>query len=717
MATIVTRAGKGSPLTNNEVDANFENLNADKLESSSYTASDVLTKIKTVDGTGSGLDADLLDGNQATAFATAAQGALADSAIQPGDVSEITAAVRHSIRPSLLLDFANSKQLDPRITFSRASTGTYYDGKTFAKAEENLFRYSQEFDQSSTWTLGGATVTADNTTAPDGTITADEIIEASGSTTRLLRYIGSFAIPNGIATVSAYFKAGSGTRYPYILYSTQISSNVVFARAIFNLSAGTVSEQHTETNGSLEPTILDASITNVGNGWYRCTLSFEDYQTSGTQFCWIGLSNVSSSPTDDVYGRITYTGDGSSGIYIWGAQVEQRSSVTAYTPTTSQPITNYIPVLQTAAAGTARFDHDPVTGESKGLLIEEQRTNLLTYSEDFSNAVWTKYASNSISTNLGVAPDGTQTADQFSLVTSSSSQGFYAFFSASAITYTHSIYVKPLDSHKFFALSGFDGKSTSYNLSTMAVSSGEGGTSTGTIVDVGNGWYRLTRTVTATAGSQYPALIAIPSYPRVGGSTTWTPTTPARTLIWGAQLEAGAFPTSYIKTTSAQATRNADTASMTGTNFSSWYRQDEWSICLDVTTWVGGAACFGNSYSANIELVRNNTYSAGIYTSGIGGVTMYYPITSTPSYPVSTYVPNQNQRYALALKANEQSFGYMGNSSTGTAANAPSLASFSGFYFGSNIGPNSNKYTGYIKTIKYYPVALTSAELAALTEA
>jgi hypothetical protein len=85
MSTIVTRAGKGSPLTNTEVDSNFTNLNNDKLESSSYTASDVLTKIKTVDGTGSGLDADLLDGNQATDFATAAQGSLADSALQDGD--------------------------------------------------------------------------------------------------------------------------------------------------------------------------------------------------------------------------------------------------------------------------------------------------------------------------------------------------------------------------------------------------------------------------------------------------------------------------------------------------------------------------------------------------------------------------------------------------------------------------------------------------------
>ena len=68
MATITTRADNGSPLTNNQVDANFTNLNADKLESSAYTAADVLAKIKTVDGATSGLDADLLDGIEAGSF-------------------------------------------------------------------------------------------------------------------------------------------------------------------------------------------------------------------------------------------------------------------------------------------------------------------------------------------------------------------------------------------------------------------------------------------------------------------------------------------------------------------------------------------------------------------------------------------------------------------------------------------------------------------------
>ncbi len=67
MSTIITRAGKGSALTHTEADANFTNLNTDKLESTSYTAADVLTKIKTVDGSGSGLDADTLRSTTPTA--------------------------------------------------------------------------------------------------------------------------------------------------------------------------------------------------------------------------------------------------------------------------------------------------------------------------------------------------------------------------------------------------------------------------------------------------------------------------------------------------------------------------------------------------------------------------------------------------------------------------------------------------------------------------
>ena len=76
-----------------------------------------------------------------------------------------------STKPALLLDFANTKKLDPRITFTRASTATYYDGKTNAKAEENLLVRSQEFDNA-IWAKTTTTVTTNSFVAPDTTASA-----------------------------------------------------------------------------------------------------------------------------------------------------------------------------------------------------------------------------------------------------------------------------------------------------------------------------------------------------------------------------------------------------------------------------------------------------------------------------------------------------------------------------------------------------------------
>ena len=82
MAAITLRLTKGTPLTNAEIDGNFTNLNnelATKLNTSTYTASDILTKLKTVDGTGSGLDADLIDGKSPTALNTVSTCVLRDA--------------------------------------------------------------------------------------------------------------------------------------------------------------------------------------------------------------------------------------------------------------------------------------------------------------------------------------------------------------------------------------------------------------------------------------------------------------------------------------------------------------------------------------------------------------------------------------------------------------------------------------------------------------
>ena len=237
-------------------------------------------------------------------------------------------------------------------------------------------------------------------------------------------------------------------------------------------------------------------------------------------------------------------------------------------------------VMQTAGVNQPRIDYDPVTGECKGLLIEGQRTNLLTYSEQFDNAVWTKSIV-TVSANAVIAPDGTISADKL-VATTTANQHSLVSTDVAAGTYTWSVYMKAGELTRG-VLSCYDGTSykvgTVFDLSAGTVVSQQAG-STSTITSVGNGWYRCTVTATLAASSQFGGFQIRPN---LGGQ--FGENAPGNGFsgiyIWGAQLEAGSFPTSYIPTTVAQVTRAADSASMTGTNFSSWYRQGEGSYLLE----------------------------------------------------------------------------------------------------------------------------------------
>jgi hypothetical protein len=255
-----------------------------------------------------------------------------------------------AIKPSLNLDFANTEALDPRITFTRASTATYYDGVTTAKAEENLLLRSQDY--SATWTVTNLTPVTGKT-APDTTSTATEFTATAA---------------NAVLTQGFTAIAGSYT------FS-------VFLRRV----TGSGDIQIAADNGTWTTKVITGT-------WAR----YDVTQTVAAGSKTAGVRVVTDTDA----------------IEVWGAQLEQRDAVTSYTATTTQPITNYIPVLLTAATNAPRFDHNPTTGESLGLLIEEQRTNLLfPYSEEFDNAAWSKTRS-SITSNTIVAPDGTLTGDK-----------------------------------------------------------------------------------------------------------------------------------------------------------------------------------------------------------------------------------------------------------------------------------------------------------------
>ena len=275
-------------------------------------------------------------------------------------------------KPSLNLDFANTKSLDPRINFRRGTPGTYYDGVTHAKAEENLIDYSEDFSQWSTYELS---VTSNNITAPDGSTTADKISDSTVDGAHALYKQENYT--KGTYIFSSFFKSSGDDRYiAFRLYNAA----GYYIYVVFDPATGSVT--HSENGGQSRIALISASSVGYANDWYRGIVMFnvsEDYSvTTGWQITDSSVVDTSSSPHQS-----TFAGDGSSGFYIWGAQLEQRDSVTSYTSTSGAPITKYQPKLMTASPDAARFDHDPITGESKGLLIEEQRTNLIAYSEDF----------------------------------------------------------------------------------------------------------------------------------------------------------------------------------------------------------------------------------------------------------------------------------------------------------------------------------------------
>ena len=382
-----------------------------------------------------------------------------------------------SVIPSLSLDFANSGVLDNRITFTRSTTGTYYNGYSSAVAEQNLLVYSQDFTNAN-WVKGDVTVVGNSTTAPDGTTTACTLT-ATTSVNGVIRELVTY---NGSAyTFSVWLKRLTGT-------------------------------------GNIQ--------INAGGS----------YTTVAVTSSW-ALYTITQTPSAGVSTTGIFITTNTDAVYAWGAQLEQRSAVTAYTPTTTTAITNYIPVLQTGAINQARFDHDPVLGTSLGLLIEQQSTNLLTYSADFSNAAWTKTAS-SITSAANIAPDGTQTGSK--LVANSTSTTHYVSqtITSQAASWTYSVYAKAGEYNRlvlFANLPNYIG----FNLSTGTVESTLGtGWTSASITAVGNGWYRCSGTSTSIAtGTAVYISVFNASYTNGNTAPTFVGDGYSGIYIWGAQLE------------------------------------------------------------------------------------------------------------------------------------------------------------------------------------
>ena len=600
-----------------------------------------------------------------------------------------------SISPTLNLDFTNGTQIDPRITFTRASTGTYSSNQT-AMAEQNLLTYSQDFTNAA-WAKGAlSALVANATVAPDGTTTATTLTD--NTTVGTYHYLAS-AVTTVAATTytfSCYAKNLDG-QYVNLTFNHGASMNNG-SGAIYDLVNGTVTYSSSQGSGW---SITSTSITSVGSGWYRCTLTFVAGLTA-TVYATIARSNVSTGPFGP-YVSVAYTGTNQS-VYIWGAQLEQRSSLTAYTPTTTSAVTNYINIIKTASANVPRLEYDSTTRMCKGLLIEESRTNLLTYSQDFSNVAWTKNNC-TITSGAIIAPDGTLTGSKMVETANSAVHNLRTTLTlTSGTNQTFSFYVKSSITNSLCSniilTRGFgtNASESTFNLSTGAVTTNLG-TGNASMINVGNNWWKCSCSFPATLLSS--ATISID----LNSATSYVGDGVSGIYIWGAQLEQGSSATSYIPTTTTAVTRAADDASITGTNFSSWFNQSSGSFSIDASVSI-----LQSSFLTLTDGTDTNRIQATVTTNAGTQARVFVYKNSVLQGDVYSTAVIGSTKMAYIYSSGTHSLSSAGNAATtGTLIGIPVVSMLRiGSYNGGGV-------SNILRSIKYYPKALTSTELQTLT--
>jgi hypothetical protein len=351
-------------------------------------------------------------------------------------------------------------------------------------------------------------------------------------------------------------------------------------------------------------------------------------------------------------------------------------------------------LIKTAASGAARFDHNPATGESLGLLVEEARTNSFIYSNTFTDASWGQIAGTTITrtASAAVSPDGTSNATQITAtdvsyvrqqaVGDTTTIRTLSFFAKAGTASTIPV--------RFFSGTAPNSPTATFNLSTGAVTISDTTVMTASIVPFSNGWYRCICCRTDAVTKTPPDFL-------FGVGTTF---------IYGAQLEAGSFPTSYIPTTSSTVTRAADVASMTGTNFSSWYNESQGTFFVSArqSSYSYGQALVGlgtGTGALGLAYAGTTTTKAGSWWNG------------TTAIETSNYADWGNG--AKLIGSYTSSNRYLCLNGGAIVSNASTLPNGGLMRIGQSYNTNGLNSNGTIARLTYYPVRLPDAQLQAFT--
>ncbi len=551
------------------------------------------------------------------------------------------------------------------FTFSRGTTATRVDvNGLIEKGRENRLLQSNQFD--TTWGTSVDISVTSGQSGYDGTNDAWLLKRSSNAS----RYI------------TQAISLGAGV-HTYSVYAKPESENFLFMWAYDN--SASVSAYFDLSNGSVGITAgaayVDASIEAAGNGYYRCSLTF-NYSSTLTQvrlYPAVSDGSVTGGVTD-------------AGIYIQDAQLEAGLVATDYIET------------GTSAAQSGILEDMPrldYSGSCPALLLEPQRTNLMVQSEGFSTTAWTANATDTnVTANATSSPEGLQNAAEIEF-TSSIAKIYDQFTNVASSIHIGSVWLKNKDIGSIRVR--IEGGAPSIlgrvdvNLANGTLSNAVGDF-TPTIEDYGDGWYRV------AVGDTGSATIASPSFSFDYLSSTGS------FYAYGAQVEAGSYPTSYIPTYGSSVTRAKDSAAATG--LGNVLGSTEGTIYLEVAALANDLSerrfALSNGTTGNVARVGftnvGNRILAVLYNGSNQCVLTYAGADITQTNKIAfTYAEND-----FALYVNGQS------RSTDASGVTFSAGTLSEIHFNEGDG-NGNESYGRFDQVVIFPTRLTDTELASLT--
>lgn len=530
------------------------------------------------------------------------------------------------------------------LSFTRASNGTRVNSAGLVEVMPyNLLQYSEEFNNAY-WGKYRLDLGVNTQISPRGVQDADTFTSSSGqSSVPAIVTINITYLGNTRYSYSVYAKK-IGTTDSFVLAYVDNSTGYTGGRASYNLTTQSITITQSPNNS------VSASMESVGNGWYRLVLNFLTISTPTYNYVEMNIPSINTSNT----------------FAIWGAQVNIGSTAKEYFPTTDR-------------LNVPRLDYS--NGSCPALLLEKQSTNLVTYSEQFENAAWTKSAV-TITTNQTIAPDGTNTADLLT-PTSSDSSLRQSFTPTSVVSYTLSLWIRSATGSDISTTLRVWRDSPFQNVGNTAI----------TVTSI---WQRFTFTFTPLDLTAHTVSI--------GGSSTLS--SGENLYIWGAQLEQSSYATSYIPTTNASATRVADRCLSIGTPL----LLNDFSIFISIKfsqiNQPLGYMIFGSVNNASISRIyidsgTNMSFTTLTTTTAIGvaglSINTDYKICFTRSGTTLKYFRNGVLINTFTVQSEQFNFTTFCNAVDG--------------------GGDTSKYNtlGFLKEGIVFPNALTNEEAINLT--